>query len=208
MPSTPQGGRQAAGRSPRLPAAARRSQLLETALVVFADRGYDTVSMEEVAEAAGVTKPVLYQHFGSKRALYLELLEDVGSRLAEAIAKATAQAATPHQRVEAGFRAYFGFVQDHEAAFRLLFGGSTRRDREMRRQVAVVEAGIAGAVAALIEADVSEDHRRLLAYGVVGLAEATCRHWLASPSRQPPPEVLARRVAELAWAGLRAVHRD
>ena len=77
----------------RLPAAARRRQLLDSALDVFAARGYHGASMNDVADAAGVTKPVLYQHFDSKQDLYLALLEEVGRRLITAIAKATAGAA-------------------------------------------------------------------------------------------------------------------
>lgn len=195
-------------RGARLPAAQRRRQLLDTAVGVFADRSFHLVSMEEVADAAGVTKPVLYQHFGSKRALYLELLDDVGGQLLEAVDKATASASGPHQQVEAGFGAYFTFVDTHDTAFRLLFGGGPRRDQDLHRAVLRVEETIAEAVASLIEADIDADHRRLLARGVVGMAEATGRHWLASPVRRPSAPVLARRVSELAWAGLRGVHRD
>src|SRR6266571_4295355 len=108
--------------STRLPAPRRRRQLLDVALRVFAERGYHATSMNDLAETAGVTKPVLYQHFRSKRALYLELLDDVGARLRDAITKATATATGPRQQVEAGFAAYFRFVAVHENAFRLLFG--------------------------------------------------------------------------------------
>ncbi len=198
----------ASPRATRLPAAVRRRQLLDTALTVFSDRSYHAVSMDEVAEAAGVTKPVLYQHFGSKRALYLELLSDVGAQLGEALAKATAQAASPHEQVERGFRAYFRFVQDHEAAFRLLFSGGARRDPEFRHAARRVEDGLAQVVASLIDADIDDDHRHQLAYGVVGLAEATSRHWLSRPAGRTDPEVLAKRMAQLAWAGLRGVSRD
>src|SRR5688572_33467302 len=93
----------------RLPAPARRRQLLDVALIAFGSGGFHRTSMDDVAEAAGVTKPVLYQHFGSKRALFLELLHDVGGRLLDAIAKATAEASGPRQQVEAGFSAYFHF---------------------------------------------------------------------------------------------------
>src|SRR5438477_480036 len=82
---------------PRLPAVQRRRQLLDVSLEVFAQRGFHGASMAEVAEAAGVTKPVLYQHFKSKRDLYLELLDDVGQRLLEEVQKATA-AASPISR--------------------------------------------------------------------------------------------------------------
>ena len=78
--------------SVRLPAAARREQLVATALEMFAQQGFHATSMNDVAEAAGVTKPVLYQHFASKRQLYLELLEDVGTRLGQVIEDATSSA--------------------------------------------------------------------------------------------------------------------
>lgn len=188
----------------RLPAAARRRQLLDRAVEVFAAEGFHGTSMNDVAEAAGVTKPVLYQHFRSKRDLYLELLDDVGHQLQQSIVSATASAPGPRQQVEAGFAAYFHHVDRHRSAFTLLFGSGARLDDGFAEAVRRVETTIAEAVAALIEADVDDLHRRVLAYGVVGLAESTSRHWLAEGLELDPDE-LAREVAELAWAGLRGV---
>ena len=193
--------------SSRLPAARRRHQLLETALTVFAANGFHATSMDDVAEAAGVTKPVLYQHFRSKRALYLELLDDVGAQLRETIAKASAEADGPRRQVQAGCAAYFRFVLEHRSAYRLLFGSGARRDEEFADAVRKVEEGIAETVAGLIEADIDDEHRRLLAHGIVGLAEGTTRHWL-NHDLDLDPDVLARRMAELAWAGLRGITRD
>ncbi|TMM10879.1 MAG: TetR/AcrR family transcriptional regulator [Actinobacteria bacterium] len=205
------------GRGPRLPAAERRRQLLDVALEAFAANGFHVTSMDDIAEAAGVTKPVLYQHFRSKRALYLELLDDVGARLMEAITKATATATGPRQQVEAGFAAYFRFVAVHENAFRLLFGSLARRDEEFSAAVRRVEDSIAEAVADRIDADVDTSHRRLLAYAVVGMAEGASSHVVARRSLgvlddgaggrgiEIDPDELARRIAELAWAGLRGV---
>src|SRR5262245_62990314 len=105
--------------STRLPAPARREQLLAVGLEVFARSGFHATSMNEVAEAAGVTKPVLYQHFASKRELYLALLHEEGARLLNAIAKATASAATPRAQVEQGFAAYFQWVAEDREAFLL-----------------------------------------------------------------------------------------
>jgi AcrR family transcriptional regulator len=181
--------------------------LLDVALRSFAERGFHRTSMEDVADAAGVTKPVLYQHFRSKRDLYLELLDDVGNRLMDAVAKAVAAADGPRQQVEAGFNAYFRFVAVEEHAFRLLFGSGARRDDQFETAVRRVEDSIADAVATFIEADVDPEHRRLLAYGLVSLAEGTSRIWLADGMTHAP-EILARRTAEMAWAGLRGVTRD
>ncbi|MGK2950026.1 MAG: TetR/AcrR family transcriptional regulator [Acidimicrobiales bacterium] len=189
----------------RLPAARRRKQLLEVALEVFGERGFHPTSMNDVAEAAGVTKPVLYQHFRSKRDLYREVLTDVGAELLDAITKATAAAASPHEQVELGFIAYFRFVAANEAAFRVLFGGGTRRDEEFATQVAQVEGAIAEAIATLIDVEgLDAAQRRQLAHGLVGLAEGTSRLWMSEGAEQPA-EDLARLVADLAWRGLRGI---
>jgi AcrR family transcriptional regulator len=174
------------------------------ALDVFATTGFHEASMDDVAEAAGVTKPVLYQHFGSKRELYLELLQDVGTQLMEAVVSATSAATGPRQQVEAGFAAYFGFVATHVSAFRLLFGGGRQPDKEFADVARRVEEAMAEAVAVLITADIDDEHRRLLGHGIVGLAEGTSRYWVAQEFR-PDANRLAARVAELAWAGLRGV---
>jgi AcrR family transcriptional regulator len=192
--------------SARLPAARRRRQLLDVAQETFAEQGFHETSMDEIAEAAGVTKPVLYQHFDSKRQLYLELLEDVGQQLLEAITEATARATSPREQVEHGFAAYFRFVADRQSAFRLLFGGGARRDEEFGDAIRKVETAISEVIATLIETDIDTEHRRLLAHGIVALAEGTARYWVSN-GLERDPDVVAARVANLAWAGLRAVHR-
>lgn len=195
----------ATGPTPRLPAAERRRQLLDTARSLFAERGFHTTSMNDIAEAAGVTKPVLYQHFTSKRDLYRAVVTDVGGRLEETIAKAAAGAPGPREQVEAGMVAYFRFVADEQEAFEVLFGGETRRDPEFVRLVAATESSIAEAIAGLIAVDgIDPDHQAVLAHALVGIAEGTSRRWLAD-GRPQDPEVLAQQVAEMAWAGLRGV---
>lgn len=216
-PTDPYGGPMSSTPATRLPAARRRRQLLDVARDAFAVRGFHSTSMEDVADAAGVTKPVLYQHWTSKRELYLELLQDVGEQLIEAITAATLEAATPRLRVEEGFAAYFGWVAANTNSFRLLFGSGARRDDEFARTVRRVEERIADVVAGLIDADIEEDHRRQLAFAVVGLAEGVSRSVVTGLEdgeeiRPGAPafdsRVLARRMAELSWAGLRGIHRD
>ena len=127
----------------RLTAPARREQLLDVALEVFARSGYHGTSMNDVAEAAGVTKPVLYQHFESKRELYQALLDEVGARLLGAITAATAATTDGRAQTERGFQAYFRWVADDHDAFLLLYGGGARRDEEYARAVRRVTAGAA-----------------------------------------------------------------
>jgi AcrR family transcriptional regulator len=162
--------------------------------------------MEEIAQRAGVTKPVLYQHFASKRKLFIELLEDVGSQLADLIAAATAGVDGPREQVEHGFIAYFRWVDANKTAFSLLWGGGVRLDPEFADALHHVESFLAEAIATLIEADLDDEHRRTLAHGIVGLAEATGRHWI-DDDLDLDPAVLGRQIADLAYAGLRGVHR-
>lgn len=206
----------------RLPARKRRQQLLDVALAVFAAKGYAATTMDDIAEAAGVTKPLLYQHFASKRALYLELVDAVAQDLLAAIANATSGAGGPRQQVEAGFAAYFGLVVHRADAFRLLFGSEAPDDPELSGWLRRVEDTLAHAVGSLIEAGLDDDHRLLLAHAVVGMAEGASRYLLTrQPGRDllPPEEApparkdaaadrLARRLADLAWAGLRSVKPD
>lgn len=198
----------------RMPAAARRHQLLEVALERFAASGYHETSMEEIAEAAGVTKPVLYQHFHSKQELYLELLQTVGQKLLDEVASRAAAETNPYQRVLAGFRAYFHFVCDETSAFQLVFGGGTRLADEFADAVSNLEEGIAGTIGRFIDADIDDEHRDLLGHAIVGLGEVTGRRWIAShgdPDRQlaavnrEEAERLAVRLADLVWAGLRGL---
>ena len=139
------------GMPPRLSAVDRREQLLAVALSTFAGAGYHETSMNDVADAAGVTKPVLYQHFESKRDLYQALLDDVGHRLVTAVTSATADAENGRQRTERGFRAYFHWVAENREAFLLLFGGSSRVDPEFAEAVRRVTAQAADAIAPLID---------------------------------------------------------
>ncbi|MCC5953833.1 MAG: TetR/AcrR family transcriptional regulator [Acidimicrobiia bacterium] len=199
-PTTP--SRQSAA---RLPAAERRRQLLDAAIDVFGDRGFHSASMNEVADAAGVTKPVLYQHFPSKRELYRELLAAMGDRLRTEVAEAVAAADGPRSQVEQGFGAYFDWVARHQGGFQVIFAGETRRDAEFAAELARVETEMASAIASLIVVEgLDSERRRLLAYGIVGMAETTARHWVAD-HLDVDAGVLAAQVAELAWAGLRGL---
>jgi AcrR family transcriptional regulator len=193
--------------SMRLPAEQRRSQLLSVAVEVFGERGFHATSMDEVAEAAGVTKPVLYQHFPSKRALYRELLDDVDAQLVARLVDATAGAASGRERVQEGFAAYFRFVAENRAGFRVLFGASVRNDPEFAVVAERAIDRIAALIAELIEIEAPAPHRRVLAHAVVGMAEATSRR-LTNDDAEDDPDRLAAWLAEMAWFGLRGVRAE
>jgi AcrR family transcriptional regulator len=164
--------------------------------------------MDDVAARAGVTKPVLYQHFPSKRALFVELLGDVGHQLLGELAVATSAAHTGRERVHEGFAAYFRFVTGNEAAFRLLFGASARNDPEFTEVVERILDETADAISGLIDIEGTAEHRRVLAHALIGIAEATSRDALTEDGAALEPERLAHWVSELVWFGLRGVRAD
>jgi AcrR family transcriptional regulator len=192
--------------------------LLDVALDTFARSGLDATTMDDIAHAAGVTKPLLYQHFKSKRALFVELLDDVVARIIQALTAAAESAPGPRQQVEAGFSAYFRFVLHNESAIRLLLDTVVPGDVEIAVATRRVDDTIAEAIGPLISADIDAAHKRVVAAAVVGMAEGVTRDWLRTQSDRTssrPSQVvdaeadlLGKRVAELAWAGLRLVHRD
>jgi AcrR family transcriptional regulator len=192
----------------RMPADQRRQQLFEVARERFAEQGFHATSMDEIAEAAGVTKPVLYQHFPSKRALYVELLEETGRQLLTTLAEATAQAGTLRERVEIGFRAYFRFAIGDRSAFLFLLGTSLRSDPEFARIVEEILDALGETIATLIEIPVPEEQRQMLANAIVGMAESVGRKVLRDPAAIVDGDQLAQWISELAWFGLRGVRID
>jgi AcrR family transcriptional regulator len=192
----------------RLPAEQRRRQLVDVACGVFAENGFHATSMDDVAAAAGVTKPVLYQHFPSKRALFLELLDDLGQRLLHELGEATSAVNTGRERVEVGFAAYFRFVTRDEAAFRVLFGASARNDADFTEVVERILDDTADAISQLIEIEATPEHRRVLAHALIGIAEATSRDAITEAGTDIEGTRLAQWVSELVWFGLRGVRAE
>lgn len=161
--------------------------------------------MNDVASVAGVTKPVVYQRFDSKRALYREVLEDIGERLQAEVIETAARSTTPREQVEAGFSAYIEFVQHDPDGFRLLFSGASREDAEWAEITHRVERSIAEGIAELLAVEgMPIEHKRALAYGVVGMAEGMVRHWQEGTATLEPDDLL-RDLTTLAWVGLRGL---
>lgn len=191
----------------RLTADARRSQILDVAIDVFGRAGYHGASMNDIADAAGVTKPVLYQHFDSKSDLYAALLDEVGNRMLARIVEATSTATDGREQTELGFRAYFRWVASSHDEFMLLFGGAARHDAEFNGTIRRITAAAAEAIDPLIKVDIDPEVRRTLAHGLVGLAEGASR-LLVDKGEDFDPDAIARAVSSLAWAGLRGLQRD
>jgi AcrR family transcriptional regulator len=197
------GGAQTAGRPTRLPRSARRKQLLAAAQQIFVAQGYHAAAMDDIAERAGVSKPVLYQHFPGKLELYLALLDTHCDAI---IAKVrAAMNATPDnkERVNGAVRAYFDFVDHESEAFRLVFESDLRNDPAVRERVERVEQGCIAAVTDTVVSDtgLGTAQAELLASGLVGAAGQSAQFWLANGRRTPKAEAEAL-VAVLIWRGI------
>src|SRR5947209_9759624 len=196
-------GTQTAGRPVRLPRSARRKQLLAAAQEVFVAQGYHAAAMDDIAERAGVSKPVLYQHFPGKRELYLALLEEHVSELGVRVREAMDRTDDNRARVDAAVGAYFAFIDAEGEAFRLVFESDLRNDADVR---VIVDRGTevcVEAIAEVIAADTGADPERalLLASGLTGLAETSARWWLPRKGTVSREEAVALMSA-LAWRGI------
>jgi AcrR family transcriptional regulator len=178
--------------------------ILTVARHEFAEKGYHTTSMDDIAEAGGVTKPVLYQHFDSKRALYLALIDDLAANMLKAIGDATANAPDGRTQTERGIIAYFEWMSANQDAFVVLFGSGSRNDEEFASAVRNVERLVTEAIAPLIDAGLDHEHQRRLAHALVGMSEGVSRYLIAS-GEPFDPTLVGSQLANFAWAGLRGV---
>ncbi len=194
--SRPRGG--------RMPRRERRAQLLASALEVFVAQGYHAAAMDEIADRAGVSKPVLYQHFPGKLELYLALLDASCDTIIDNCRQALASTHDNKQRVAATIDAFYGYVASESGAFRLVFESDLTNEPAVRAQLERVTNDCADMIAHVIHDDTGlpDEASRLLAVSLVGMAQVSSRFWLAEGSEVPRDEAVAL-VAGLAWRGIR-----
>jgi AcrR family transcriptional regulator len=187
----------------RLPRPARRTQLLGAAREVFVAHGYHAAAMDDIAECAGVSKPVLYQHFPGKLDLYMALLDQHGDELVAAVRAALASTTDNKQRVAATIAAYFAFVDGDDGAFRLVFESDLTNVPAVREHVDRVIHESASAIAEVIHEDTGlpGPAAHLLAVSLVGMGHVGARNWLSADSRLSRDEAV-ELAAGLAWRGI------
>ena len=190
-------------RGTRLPRLARRRQLLDAAMEVFVARGYHAAAMDEIAERAGVSKPVLYQHFPGKQELYLALLDESVETLIGAVADAIRSTTDNRQRVTATFTAYFEYVAEHSGTFRLVFESDFTSEPAVRARLAEADRVCADLISQVIKEDagLADDEAYLLSIGLLGMAQVSARYWL-STGDAIPREAAEQLVSRLAWRGI------
>jgi len=191
-------------RGTRLSRPARRQQLLGAAQEVFVASGYHATAMDEIAERAGVSKPVLYQHFPGKLELYLAVLDRHVDALVDAVSTALTLTEDNKQRVAGVTAAFFSFVDTDGEAFRLVFESDLTSEPLVRDRVARMTAACAEPISVVIAEDTGlpEDEARMLGIALVGQAQVTARWWLTN-GRPIPREDAARLVFSLSWRGIR-----
>ncbi|MGN6089412.1 MAG: TetR/AcrR family transcriptional regulator [Actinomycetales bacterium] len=201
------------GSRARLPRSERREQLLAAAQEVFVSAGYHAAGMDDIAERAGVSKPVLYQHFPSKLDLYLALFDLRGQEMVAAVRSALERTSDNKQRVAAAIEAYFAFVDAEGEAFRLLFESDLLNDAAVRSRIDGVTRACAEPISEVIinDAGLPREHAMLLAVGMVGMAQVAARFWLdseAGAGEAPVPRPTAvELMAALSWRGIRGFPR-
>lgn len=201
--SNPVGNGGGGRRNARLPRDARRAQLLTAASEIFVARGYHAAGMDEIAECAGVSKPVLYQHFPGKLDLYVAVLQNYVDTLIAGVRQALRSTTDNRLRVRAAVFAFYDFVDTDTQGFRLVFESDLMGDPQVQRRVDQATEACVDAVFDLVSHDSGLDpHRaRILAVGLVGASQFTARYWLEA-DRPITKEEAVDTTVTLAWGGL------
>ncbi|MDG3008757.1 TetR/AcrR family transcriptional regulator [Rhodococcus sp. D2-41] len=190
-------------RGTRMPRDERRQQLLIAASEVFVTRGYHAAGMDEIAERAGVSKPVLYQHFPGKLELYLAVLHSHVEQMISGVRQALRSTTDNKRRVRAAVQALFDFVDNDTQGYRLIFESDLMGDPGVQQRVEKATDACIDAVFDVVSADSGLDpyRARMLAVGLVGASQVSARYWLEA-NRPIPKDVAIDTTAALAWGGL------
>jgi AcrR family transcriptional regulator len=191
-------------RGARMPRSERRAQLLGAALEVFVAQGYHAAAMDDIAERAGVSKPVLYQHFPGKLELYLALLEQSCDQIISNVRQALTSTHDNKLRVAATIDVFYDYVASESGAFRLVFESDLTSEEAVRELVDRVTNECAALIAEVIRDDTGLPAAacELLAVSLVGMAQVSARFWLGDESGIGQKDA-AQLVAGLAWRGIR-----
>jgi AcrR family transcriptional regulator len=160
-------------------------QTLRAAHLLFAERGYAAVTMDEIASSVGVTKPLLYNYFGNKERLYIACMEQAGDALTTTVEAAVAASGRPGEALGAGVHAFFSFLDSDRAAWAVLFDETLPNRGEVAERVGEYRGRILEFVAGSMLAQLPKDRRdaartevEALSTALLGAAEALARWWL------------------------------
>ena len=185
----------------------RRSAVMRAGLEVFAEKGFHLASMDDIAERAGVSKPILYQHFSSKNELYLGILDERVDAIVQQVRSAIESASTNKSRLEAAIGCYFNLIDDADLGYRLIFESDFTMNHDVRARVEDVVSQVSRIVGAEVskQTGMSLGEANILAGGLSGMAQAAAWRWLRL-GRPIAMEDAISQTLDLAWSGLSAVN--
>lgn len=191
----------------------REATMLREAGAVFAERGFHAASMDEIADRVGVSKPMVYNHFGSKEQLYFAYVEDAGRDLLAAIvdAERAVRDRSVEERLAAGTHAFFAFVDAHRDGFTVLYSEMAARGGPARREVSAIRRQIIEVVMLLFDRIVETSRvdpetfggTEALATAYVGAGESLANWFLEHPDDSA--QEITGRLMNTAWLGLGGV---
>jgi AcrR family transcriptional regulator len=198
----------------KVPRRVREQEMLAVAGRLFGERGYNDVSMDEIAQAAGVSKPMVYAYFESKEGLFLACVEAATTELVRTLEEVTPASLPQDVRLWRGLLAVFTFIEDHRGSWTLLYphgpqsggpfaAGAARANEEIGRLLTEIflEAAATEGIDARLAAQASEPLAHAMVAAVVGLGA----WWMRHPDQ--PKELQALRMMNLAWLGLGELSR-
>jgi AcrR family transcriptional regulator len=198
----------------KVPRSVREGEMLEVAGRLFARRGYEAVSMDEIARAAGVSKPMVYAYFESKEGLFLGCVERATAALMRTLEEVTPPSLPHEVRLWRGLVAVFTFIEENREAWALLYPHGPHAGGAFAAGAARASEAMAGLITRLIReaaegegvdpklaAESSEPVAHALVAAVVGLGS----WWMRHP--EEPKELQALRMMNFAWMGLGDVMR-
>jgi AcrR family transcriptional regulator len=195
-------------RRPRLAASARRAQLVEVGRDLFAERGYEATSVEEIAERAGITKPIVYEHFGGKEGLYAVVVDREVEHIVERIVTAISTG-SPRERLERAALAFLSYVEERPGGFAVLLRDAPPSKRSGEMPALMYD--LADRVGAIFtdqfrKAGFDAKTAPIYAHALVGMVAFVGQWWTECP-KPPPVAQVASHIAALAWMGLRHLPR-
>ncbi len=204
-PATPDAERNGGRRDgrARMTGKERREQLLDIGRSLFAARGFDATSVEEIAQRAGVSKPVVYEHFGGKEGLYAVVVDREMSTLLDAITGALSSSGRPRELLERAALALLDYVETSTDGFRILV-----RDSPVAQSTGTFASLISDAASQVEhimgnqfkERGYNTKHAPMYAQMLVGMVALTGQWWL--DARKPAKAEVAAHLVNLAWNGL------
>lgn len=196
----------------RLPRSVREQEIIDAALQVFSKRGYHGATVDEIAELAGISKPMVYLYLGSKEGLLIACLRREVDRLVTAFREAARAGHSPEQRLRAGLGAFFAFVSTHRDSWVVLHRQAAGQGQDIAAELATARRSVMAEVTGLVRAGVeesdqagalSQEDAEFVAHALVGAADSLT-DWMGLHPDEAPDRVTLR-LMNMVWVGMRNV---